>query len=130
MLDRKFRYLCAGGFNTACNYFVSLASYHSLIAYFHIIVISLITNIIAINISFLTFKFFVFKTNGNWISEYKKNYIVYSWLIVFNVILIWILVDFMKMPYWLGLIISMGVVAILGYKNHTNFTFKTLNDHK
>lgn len=129
-LTEKKRYLIAGIGNSVFGYSVGLMLYESFSLRFHIIVISVIANILAISLAFITYKMFVFKTQGNWVSEYMKCYLVYGGTAVFGTALIWIFVDFFKWPFWISQLIVIGITMVTSYFMHRIFTFiKISKDH-
>ncbi|MDP3122715.1 GtrA family protein [Polynucleobacter sp.] len=129
-LTEKKRYLIAGIGNSVFGYSVGLMLYESFSLRFHIIMISVIANILAISFAFLTYKMFVFKTQGNWVSEYMKCYLVYGGTAVFGTLLIWLFVDFFKWPFWISQLIVIGITMVASYFIHRIFTFiKISKDH-
>jgi putative flippase GtrA len=126
-LTEKKRYLIAGIGNSVFGYSVGLMLYESFSLRFHIIVISVIANILAISFAFLTYKIFVFKTQGNWVSEYIKCYLVYGGAAVFGTALIWLFVDFFKIPFWISQAVVMGLTMIFSYIMHRVYTFTNVS---
>ncbi len=69
----KFRFLIVGGVNTAFGLGIfPLLYYIFKDYYFHYLIILSIAHFFALNFSFLTNKFFVFRTKGNYLEEYPK----------------------------------------------------------
>ena len=64
MNNPKMRYLIAGGWNTVFGYSAGVVLYYLMREQFHIVIIGVIGNVLAISMSFLTYKLFVFKTKG------------------------------------------------------------------
>lgn len=122
--DRRLRYLLVGGWNTGFGYAVSLFLYHYLASYLHIILIGLLTNIINISTSFLTYKIFVFKTQGNWWREYMRCYVVYGGSAVLGISCLWLFVDGLHLPFWFAQAIVMLVTVVISYCGHVFFTFR------
>ncbi len=118
------RYLVAGGWNTLFGYSAGVGLYKLLSPILHIIVIAIIANILAISMSFLTYKLFVFRTKGNWLQEYMRTYAVYGIMGVAGALFLWGLLDFAGLNIWL----SQGLVIIctvwLSYLGHSRFTFR------
>ncbi len=128
--SHKFRYLIAGGANTIFGYLVGLLLYTLFIDRFHIITIGIIANIISISFAFLSYKLFVFRTNGNWLQEYIKCYLVYGGTAIASIFLIWYFVDYLGVRFWVSqIIITLGIIVI-SFFTHKSFTFKRdkLND--
>ena len=118
------KYFLVGGFNTVFGYFATVFLYYSLEHKFHIIIIGIIANVVCITVSFLTYKFLVFKSTDSWFYEYLRCYAVYGVSIILGLLGIWALVDVMGFPFWAaqaGLLIVSVSISFLGHKN---FTFK------
>ena len=94
----------------------------------HIIYISILANIVAITMSFLTYKLFVFRTSGEWLKEYLKIYLVYGTTAAIGTILLWIFVDFFYINIWLSQGLVLSSVFIFSFFLNRNFTFKKAND--
>lgn len=125
MLDsRKLRYLLGGGWNTLFGYAVSLGLYTLLSSSVHIIGIAIIANFVAISMSFLTYKLFVFQTNGNWIREYLRSYLVYGNTAIVGIIMLWLLVDFLATPFWIAQGLIILITVVVSYFGHARFTFR------
>lgn len=121
--ERCVRYLAVGAVNTLVGYLVGLGLYYRLSSVAHIAVIGLVANIAGISFSFLSYKFFVFKTKGNWLREYLRCYVVYGGAAVFGIAAIWVLVDGLRIPFWLA---QGGVIAatvFISYFGHSRFSF-------
>lgn len=118
------KYLLVGGWNAAFAYFVSLGLYHVLAAHLHIVVIGLLVNVICITMSFATYKLAVFRTRGRWLAEYARCYVVYGGSAVFSIAGMWLLVNGMRVPYWIaqgGVLIASVAISYVG---HARFTFR------
>jgi putative flippase GtrA len=125
MIDvQKFRYLAVGGVNTAVGYAIGVAIYQLLADSMHIVGIGIFANIVTITFSFLTYKTLVFRTQGQWLQEYLKAYVVYGGVAVFGIFLLWIFVNTMGISIWLaqGLVILLTVAT--SYIGHARFTFR------
>ena len=121
---KPLRFLLAGGWNTVFGYGVSVGLYTLLAGKLHITLIAAVANIIAITMSFLTYKLFVFKTPGNWLLEYGRSYIVYGGMAIFGIILIWIFVDILGWWIWYAQALVILVTVGASYLGHKLFTFK------
>ena len=125
MLDhQKVMYLLVGGWNTIFGYCMGLSLYYLLYGYLHILVILVMTNILSISMSFFTYKLFVFKTTGNWLLEYVRCYVVYGSIALVGMLLIWIMVNFIEVPFWIAQALIVMVTVVLSYASHKRFTFK------
>ena len=84
----------------------------------------MLANILNISMSFLTYKIFVFKTRGNWLSEYVRCYVVYGNIAIVGMLLIWLMVDFFMVPFWIAQALILLITVIISYVAHARFTFK------
>lgn len=122
--NEKIRYLLAGAFNTVIGYFLGVGAYLWLEKWMHIIYISMLANILAITISFLTYKIFVFCTPGNWVKEYLKMYLVYGFTAIIGTLLLWLFVDSCGLNIWLSQGLVLLSVFTFSFFLNRNFTFK------
>lgn len=79
------RYLCVGGFNTVFGYisFVVIltmlnAALPARLLYLTVILASLLSTPLNITVAYLGYKFFVFRTKGNFLGEWLKCFAVYG----------------------------------------------------
>jgi putative flippase GtrA len=119
----KARYLIGGLWNMVFGYGFGLGLFYTLNSHMHITLISLISNILSISMSFLTYKLFVFKVQGNWLREYLRCYILYGTMSVVSIALLWILVDFFKIPFWVAQGLVTPGMILFSYLGHKKFTF-------
>lgn len=127
LFSQKGRYLLVGGVNTALAYLISVSIYYWLKPVMHLIFIALIINVICITLSFLTQKLFVFRTQGNWIAEYLRCYVVYAGAMVLGISGLWVLVDLLHIPFWLSQGSLMFISIAFSYFGHKTYTFKAGN---
>lgn len=119
----KVRYLLAGAWNTLFGYSLGVGLYLLLAKQLHTSAIALIANILAITMSFLTYKLFVFKTYGNWRSEYLKACVVYSNIAILSILLVWIFVDLFNVNIWISQALTIISTVGISYFGHKKFTF-------
>lgn len=124
ILNKRARYLLAGGWNTVFGYCVGILVYYFLHNLLHTLAIVALASILSISMSFLTYKIFVFKTKGNWLSEYVRCYVVYGSIALIGMLLIWVMVDFFMVPFWIAQAQMLVVTVIFSYIAHAGFTFK------
>jgi putative flippase GtrA len=122
-IKSKISYLLTGLWNTVFGYTFSLVLYNSLHSFMHILLISLIANVICISMSFITYKIFVFKTKENWLREYIRCYIIYGIISLVSVVILWISVDFFKTPFWIAQGLLIPIMILFSYIGHKKFTF-------
>lgn len=121
--SRKGRYLLVGGFNTVVGYLVGVGLLYALSPAVHVLVIGALANILAITVSFTTYKLFVFQTRGRWIEEYFRSYLVYGGMAVVGTVTLWLLVDGARLPLWLAQAFAVMVTVVISYLGHSQYTF-------
>lgn len=124
---KKKQYLVIGTINTIFGYLIGVGSYKLLENEVDIIWVGVISNIISITFSFITYKLFVFRTKGNWINEYIKSYIVYGASGIISIYFLWIFVEKLYISIWVSQALLIAVVVIFSYLGHKHFTFKRKN---
>ena len=120
----KIRYLLVGGFNTLVGYFIGIAIYKALGNDLGIIWVGILSNMITITVSFLSYKTLVFRTKGMWLIEYLKSYMIYGGIAVISIFFLWLFVEKMNISIWLSQALVMGVTVIISYLGHPRFTFR------
>jgi putative flippase GtrA len=131
------RYLLVGGFNTCFGYalfvafnylFRSLGVYGSEIA-------SLLGNVIAITVAFLGYKWFVFRTHGNYLREWVRCLSVYGSSMLFALVMLPPLTLLLRRWYGHSQMASNVAAAILtvvtvaaSYFGHKHFSFRRSGD--
>jgi putative flippase GtrA len=127
------RYLVVGVWNTVFGYgtfalFTALLAPHMPASY---MAASLLSSLINITVSFLGYKWFVFKTQGNYLREWARCLLVYSGSIALGLALlpptVWLVEAATgarrAAPYIAGAVLMAGQVA-LSFLGHKNFSFK------
>jgi putative flippase GtrA len=117
-------YLIAGGWNTLFGYGLGVWLYKILSSEIHIIGISILSNILCISMSFLTYKLFVFKTKGRWLNEYLRCYIVYGGTACLGTLLLWLMVDGLGTSIWIAQGIGIAITVLISYIGHKQITFR------
>lgn len=126
------RYLVIGMVNTAFGY----GTYAGLTALFtpHIpfayLLASVISSFLNITFSFLNYKWFIFKTKGNYLREWSRCVVVYGGTYVLSVLLLPFSVYLVRhltpadrsAPYIAGAV-QMAAIACLGFLGHRTFSF-------
>ena len=121
---RELRYLVVGGFNTLVGYSLGVGLYLALSPRLHILLIGVIANILAITVSFTTYKLLVFCTRGDWLAEYLRSYLVYGGTAVLGIMVLWLLVGAWHVSIWLAQAIAIGLTVIVSYFGHARFTYR------
>jgi putative flippase GtrA len=130
---RQFgRYLLVGGWNTLFGYgcYAALTALLQTRFQYGYVVASLLASLINITVSFLGYKWFVFKTSGNYLREWLRCVLVYGTGIIggaailpFLVLLIHRITKLTtSVPYLAGACVT-AVTAILSFTAHDKFSF-------
>ena len=128
------RYLVVGVWNTAFAYgsfalFTAVLDRYMPASY---MAGALLSSLLNITVSFLGYKWFVFKTKGNYCKEWARSLVVYSGGIVLGLALLpptVFLVSYATgnpraAPYIAGALL-LGMQVILSFLGHKKFTFKS-----
>ena len=126
--EEKIKFIIIGGWNTLIGYSTFIVLYYFLHERLHYLIVLLFSYFISITNAYVCYKFFVFKTKGNYLKEYLRFYIVYGASFLVNIALMPILVE------WIGLqpIAAQGIIlfftVIIGYLGHKHYSFGTSTD--
>jgi putative flippase GtrA len=133
MLDnsesRQFaRYLLAGGANTVFGYGIYAALNYALTDLFPYayLAAAVLGNIIAITLAYINYKFFVFKTKGNYLKEYLRFYVVYGFSLVLGLILLPFFVEVLLINSYLAGALLLPITVLISFIGHKNFSFGSL----
>lgn len=121
---RKVRFVLVGGLNTLVGLLAYPLLFFSLkplgLGYLRVLVIS---QLLCTTFSYLTNKFFVFKTQGNYSKEFLKFVSFHGIYFVMNLVVLWLLVDQMAFsPVWSQLGFA-SLVIVTSYIWHSKITF-------
>lgn len=126
------RYLLVGLVNTAFGYslyagLTALLTPHIRFAY---IVASVISGLVNITFSFLNYKWFIFKTRGNYLREWSRCIVVYGGTMLAGTAILPVTVFLLRhltpadrsAPYIAGAL-QMGAAVVAGFLGHKHFSF-------
>jgi len=129
------RYILVGGFNTVFGYCVfALLNWffagHGSYSYMYAAVLG---SLITISVAFLGYKWFVFRTRGNYLVEYIRCFGVYGSSMLIGLAGLPILVTILRhilrkpvqAPYIAAAIMTM-VTVLFGFLGHKNISFKQI----
>ena len=122
--SQALRYLIVGGWNTVFGYCVFALLYFMLSARIHYVVIAIVSGIISITMAYAGYKLFVFKTKGNYLSEYLKFYVVYGFSMILGLVLLPLFVEFLKLNVYLAQAIATIACIFISFFGHRNFSFR------
>jgi putative flippase GtrA len=128
------RYLLVGGWNTLFGYATFAALVTLLVPRINhgYILAFLLSNFIAITVAYLAYKFFVFRTQGNYLKEWLKCLTVYGLGIIPGLILLPLLVAALHYifhlnrsgPYVAGAVL-LALSTIYNFLGHRHFSFRS-----
>jgi len=128
------RYILVGLWNTLFGYgtFALLTAVLTPIVPYSYMWASLLSSLLNITVAYLGYKWFVFRTKGNYLREWLRCVAVYGSGIIFGLIALPVLVTLIRhntrfvaqAPYIAGAILT-GVVVIYSFLGHKQFSFRT-----
>jgi putative flippase GtrA len=86
--------------------------------------IGIISNIVAITITFTLQKLFVFRTQGNWLKEYLRSYITYGVVGIIGFVLLWIFLNVFQVNVWKSQAIIVVIITGISFIGHKKITFR------
>lgn len=104
-------------------FFVMIFLYTWLSEFLHVTLVAIFANVMSITMSFLTYRFFVFKSQGAWWAEYLKCYLLYGGIATVGIVLTWFFVDIFKLNIWVSQSITVPLTVVISYIGHKYFTF-------
>jgi len=84
----------------------------------------IISNILSITNAYISYKFFVFRTKGNFLREYARFYVVYGASILFSLILLPLSVELLHIHPVVAQAAIIAITIVISYTGHKNFSFK------
>jgi putative flippase GtrA len=127
------RYLLVGGFNTLFGYgtYALLTALFDRVSPHGYILAGAVSTLLNITVSYLNYKWFVFKTKGNYLREWARCVAVYSGGIVIGIVALPTLVFairhytsyFASAPYIAGAILT-GATVVISFVGHKKFSFR------
>jgi len=123
--ETKLRFIVAGGLNTL----FGLAAFPVLMWTFasmsaHYLIILTIAQIFSVSFSFLTNKFLVFRTSGNYLAEFGKFVTFHAAYFVANLVALPIMVELLGVPPIWGQFAFAAGVIVSSYFWHSRITFQ------
>ena len=127
------RYILVGGFNTVFGYglFVLLNWLSRGLGSYNYMYAAVLANVIAISVAFLGYKWFVFRTRGNYLVEYIRCFGVYGSSALIGLAGLSILVPILRRslhqpeqaPYLAAAILTV-VTVVFSFLGHKNISFR------
>jgi len=123
----KIRYLVAGAYNTIFGFLSFALLYLFFGKIIHYMILFFISNIIGITNAYISYKFFVFRTRGNYLKEYLRFYIVYGFSMLFGFFLLPFSVEVLRVSPLIAQGIIIIITILISYIGHKNFSFGVKN---
>jgi putative flippase GtrA len=125
----KIRFLLTGALNTIVGLAVYPTLYYLFLPLqFHYLVILTISQVICVTFAFLTTKFLVFRTSGNYLREFSKFGTFHLSVYLVNLMVLPVLVECSDMnPVWAQLSFTI-VVIVSSYFWHSRITFSSRHE--
>lgn len=124
LVNEKHRFLLAGIYNTGFGY----ASFAALYAMFgqsvHYLLLALAAHPIAVTNAFLTHRFFVFRSKGDFWPEYLRFNLTYVGTLLIGMTGLLLLVEIFKLHPLVAQVIIIAVTVCSSYFAHKHFTFR------
>lgn len=127
--EKKIRFLIAGGLNTLVGLSIYPLLYLALtpfgVGYFKVLFLSQIPSV---TFSFITNKYFVFKSKGNVKQEYLKFFSFYGFYFLLNLIALPILVELLRIEPIISQALFSVAIILTSYFWHNMVTFKQTSE--
>lgn len=131
--EQFLRYLLIGGWNTVFGYtcfFLMNRWLATVMPAYSYLAASLASNLVAITVAFLGYKWFVFRTRGNYLREWVRTLAVYSGSVLVSTLALAPLVGLIRhttryqseAPYIAGAVVAMFTV-VSSFLGHRYFSF-------
>lgn len=132
---QKLRFLFVGGFNTVFAYLVLnlLNILFGLLlkdAFLPVVIANLaliIQYILTINVSFITMRYYVFQSHGNWVHEWAKAWSVYIFLYLINAPILTFMMTVLGWSTWLAQGVYLIFSTIITFILHKYYSFRKKN---
>ncbi len=123
--NEKLRYLAAGGYNTVFGYATFASLYALVYPTWHYLVIVVVSHVIAVTNAYLSYKLFVFRVRDTSLAEYFRFNAIYVGVLVFNVVMLPVLIEILRLHALLAQAIVVVITVITSYLLHRRYSFRT-----
>lgn len=120
---QPFAYLLVGGWNTVFGIGFYALVYYWLKDTFNYFVLLIPCNVVAITNAYLCYKLFVFKTQGNWLREYLRFYVVYGLAMLLGMGLVALLVQAFHLHPVLANTATTALTIVVSFIGHKRISF-------
>jgi putative flippase GtrA len=124
------RYLLAGCANTVFGYGIYVALNYALAGrwQYAYLAASVLSNLIAITVAYINYKFFVFKTKKNYLQEYVRFYVVYGFSFVLGLAVLPIFVEMFGFDAYTAGALLLPITVLVSFIGHKRYAFQSVPD--
>ncbi|MCX7175585.1 MAG: GtrA family protein [Proteobacteria bacterium] len=122
--NRKLRFLVVGASNTAFGYLVFLLIYGILGDSLHYLFVAAISHFLAVTVSFITQRRWVFVSSAPWLAQYWRFNLANLATLSLNLVLLWLLVEAGGLNVLISQMIGTIVSVCASYLLHKHFSFR------
>lgn len=119
----KINYLLAGIWNTAFGYLLFTLLYLLFGSRIHYVLLLIVSTVCSITNAYISYKFYVFRTKGNYFKEYLRFYAVYGVSFLLNLVLLPMIVEIFKVSPVIVQAYVVGFTFLASYFGHKYFSF-------
>ncbi len=123
--SKPLRFIITGGWNFTFSYITLALLYYLFSKRIHYMIIMAFATIINITNAYICHKFFVFKTEGNYLKEYLRYYVVYSVPIAIGFISFPFCIEILKMNFYVTQALLTFITMTISYFGHKHVSFRT-----
>jgi putative flippase GtrA len=125
---RPIRFIIAGGWNTVFGVLTYAGLYYGTRPAAgprpaHYLSVLIVSSVVAVTQAYLCYKYFVFKTSGNFVREFLRFSMVYAVTFAFNLVFLPFLVTFVGMAPVAAQALIVAISAVASYVGHSRLSF-------
>jgi putative flippase GtrA len=126
--SRHLRYLAIGAWNTLAGYAIFAGLYLAFAQHLNYMIIAAISHLFAVTQSFVTQRWIVFRSSGNWLAEYLRFHIAHLGSLAIGLSALPIMVEVFKTSPLIAQAVVTALIVVASYFVHQHFTFRKAKD--
>ncbi len=126
--SRQLRYLAIGAWNTLAGYAIFAVLYLVFSPHIGYMIIAAISHLFAVTQSFVTQRWIVFRSSGNWLAEYLRFHIAHLGSLAIGLSALPIMVEVFKTSPLIAQAVVTALIVVASYFVHQHFTFRKAKD--
>ena len=127
LTDTQTRFLIVGIYNTVFGYTAFALAYWALGEALHYALIATAIHFVAVSHSFITQRYWVFRSTGCWKSEFARFHVSYLVMLPVGIALLAFFFDLLGLPMLLAQAFGLVVTVVLSFLSSKYFTFRVNN---